>query len=273
MFKEMFKSLRDELKKAGINKTYEEYYKQAITYSIIAAVLTFPTLLLILYSISKNIILSIFPSIFFTLLIFFLILFIFYSYPLIKKQDRERKIDNALPMVLLYISIIASSGAHPIAMFKFLAENKSFGEISKEAKKIVEYTEILGVDLPRALELAAKTSPSKNWKDILLGIRTILVEGGNLPMFLYQKVEGLIQEYKRKVMEYVRTLSLFMEMYIALVIVGSIFALIMTTLMGVIAGMSTQVVLMIQTFLLTVGLPMVSIMFILLIKAISPFET
>ncbi len=273
MFKALFESLRDELKKAGIKKTVEEYYKEALTYSLITTLVVPFIMFPIIYFTLKNLIFAIIFTSIATIFTFLLIILIFYSYPLIKKQDRERKIDNALPMALLYISIIASSGAHPISMFKFLANSKSFSVISEEAKKIVEYTEVLGIDLPKALELAAKTSPSKNWKDILLGIRTILVEGGSLPMFLYQKVESLIQEYKRKVMEYVRTLSLFMEMYIALVIVGSIFALIMTTLMGVIAGMSTQVILMIQTFLLTVGLPMVSIMFILLIKAISPFET
>jgi len=268
-----FEYLRRELKAAGIKKTLEEYLAEALFYSFISffigAYLGF--IFLFIFFKTFNILflpLCLFAGFFFSLLVFFL----FISLPSMQASSRKRKINNALYLATIYMATIAGSGAPPIAMFRFLANQKEFGEITKEAREIVYLCDVLGADLPTALQRQAERTPSREWADILLGIRTIIIEGGDLQQFLYEKARSLIQEHKRKIMEYVQQLSIFMEMYITLVVVGTIFVLILTTVMSFMIGGGGPALFMFQQFLIYFGFPMISIMFMIFIKALSPFE-
>ncbi|MEM4757999.1 MAG: type II secretion system F family protein, partial [Nanopusillaceae archaeon] len=126
--------------------------------------------------------------------------------------------------------------------------------------------------LPVALHYKAMSSPSRNWKEVLEGIRSILLEGGSLDQFLYGKAKQFAEEYKRSLIEYSNTIQVLLEVYITLVVVGIIFTIILTTLMGSIAG-SSQMIFSLQLFSVLILLPMATILFILIIKSINPSET
>jgi len=62
-----------------------------------------------------------------------------------------------------------------------------------------------------------------------------------------------------------------MEMYITVVIVGTIFVIVLSTIMGLIGGMVEQVQI-IQTLFVALGVPFVTAAFIIILKTISPTE-
>jgi len=155
-----FQSLRVSLKKADINMSLEDYISVAVVTS--AAVFFFMALplsilvLLITRNLFMSLFLSVFGAVFFSVLIFAF----FYVYPGICMGERKKKIDGLVPYATLYLATISGGGTPPIAMFRTLSKFDDYGEISKEARKIVEEVDVLGIDLLSALKNAAERTPS-----------------------------------------------------------------------------------------------------------------
>ncbi|MFH1127273.1 MAG: type II secretion system F family protein [archaeon] len=197
---------------------------------------------------------------------------LFYTYPSVIVSDRKKRIDDSLPFATLYLATISGSGTPPIAMFRALANFKEYGEISKEAERIIEETDVLGVNLALAIENAANRTPSDHLRDIFWGIKSILVVGGDLQRFLHEKAISTMQEYKRRLAQFTQQLSMYIEMYITVVIVGSVFFMVLTTIMGSMsADPKTTVFIVAAQFLVSfIFLPLASFGFMILIKGIAP---
>jgi hypothetical protein len=79
-----------------------------------------------------------------------------------------------------------------------------------------------------------------------------------------------MNDYQRRVEEYAEKLSLMVEMYITVVIVGSIIFTSMSAVMTSVTSYSANMIVIIQMFAIFIGLPLISGMFILLVKGIAP---
>jgi len=272
-----FSDLEEELRKADIKEDIFSYTKKAEIY-IFAVMLSmgfagFILGMLISLIILKTIILIIpIPlSIFFSLIGFLIGIIYFRALPSIKVAERKRKIDSVLYYVTTYMASLASSGANPLTLFELLSKYKEFSEIQKDAKEIYDLVTSMGVSLPMALHYKAQYTPSKDWREILEGIRSILIEGGSLDEFLYRKARQLAEEYKRNLVEYSNTMQVLLEVYITLVVVGVIFVIILTTLMASLTP-ATELVYGMQLFSSAVILPLATILFIFILKSINPTE-
>jgi len=272
-----FGDLEEELRKANIKEDILSYAKKAEVYIFAVMIAMGFTgfilgILISLIIFKKTIlIIPIFLSIFFLLMGFLIGIIFFRSLPSIKVSERKKKIDSVLYYVTTYMASLASSGANPLTLFELLSKYKEFSEIQKDAKEIYDLVTTMGVSLPMALHYKAQHSPSKEWREILEGIRSILIEGGSLDEFLYGKAKQLAEEYKRNLVEYSNTMQVLLEVYITLVVVGVIFVIILTTLMASITP-ATGYIYGIQLFSSIVILPLATIMFIFILKAISPAE-
>ncbi len=274
----MYSDLEPALKKARMKYTLEEYlglsfFSSLVVGFILAFIGAFFVMLIAMKLKNNKILIAAIPvGITFFMIGFTLGVLLFRGYPYSVAASRAKKINNTLYLATIYMATIAGSGTHPITMFELLAKYKEFGEISKEAQDILYYVKGLGVDFPTALELKAKYSPSNEWADLLQEMKSIIVEGGDLEAFLMEKAKLYVMEYKRKISEYVATLQVFLELYITVVIVGVIFILILTSLMGSMMGGNVEAIKQMQIAIVLFLLPLSSIMFIVLIKSISPFE-
>ena len=94
--------------------------------------------------------------------------------------------------------------------------------------------------------------------------------GGDLKSYLHERAQGAMNDYRRRLAEFTQQLSLFIEMYITVVVVGSIFFMILTTIMASIGGGSTDMITMAQVAMVLIGLPFASIGFVVLIKGMAP---
>lgn len=275
---EFFDGIEKDYLASGMNKKLEKYISDSIQYSIVIAifigVLSFIFILIISIKLIKHIIPFLFIApIFLAILSFAGLLYLFKIYPKFLKNERERKIDNSLYFAVLYMASLTSSGANPKVLFDLLSKYKDFSEIQKESQRIIYLVDDIGLSLPDALKNRIDYSPSKKWASILEGIRSIIIEGGDLESYLYQQVEKLYEEYKRKIIEYSDNLQIFLEIYITLIVVGIIFLIVLTTLMGSIANTSFQSIESLQLISVLTILPMGTLMFIILIKSMNPFET
>lgn len=263
--------LNSNLKRAGMNYIVEEWLSVMILSAIIATGVSFVGLFFILLSTSRTLLLSLISSVVLSLFVGGGIAFGLYAYPGQVIGNRRKRIENSLHFAAIYMSTLAGTGIPPYKIFNVLKKFKEFGEVSKIAEKISRDLDVFGLDLNDALERAALSSPAKNLKDLLWGMRATIVTGGNLREYLEQRAKALTNEYRRKLESYVKTLSLFLEIYITVVIVGSVFALVLTTIMSILGGSGEQVKIM-QMILVTIVLPASSIVFIVILKTMNPTE-
>jgi archaeal flagellar protein FlaJ len=270
---EYFGDVKSNLKKAKMKLSLQEYLSVAILTSFIVFIVSFPLLSILLGFLLQTFlfgfITSFTVSIALTIVTFFLIL----NYPRITIGEKAKHIDNSLPFALLYISTVASSRLPLHKVFSIFAKFSDYGELTREIKAINDDMEFFGVDINTALEHAIERSPSKALKEVLWGLTSTIKSGGDVTAYLRAVSVNLINEYRRKLYEFANQLSVFIEVYLTAIVLGVMFFIILTSILsGISESMDKSEIIILQFILIFVFMPLVSAMFILLIKSITPGE-
>ncbi|MFH1450972.1 MAG: type II secretion system F family protein [archaeon] len=263
-----FDWVQRDLKRANMPMMMREY----LSVCVLTTILLFPVWLVVLFFFFSlfNLPVALLSAFLVALLMTGGTFFVALEYPATKGKERERNIDNNLPFACLYMNTIAGTGAPPDMIFKFLSSFKEYGEVSKEAEKITEDIEVMGEDIEKALRRAARQTPSENFRDLLWSMITTIVQGGDLKALLESKSHTLMDAYRRKLDDFTANVSMYVEIYITVVIVGSIFSIVMMTIMGAISGFGSMRAL--QTMIVYVALPVASVVFIFMLRFISPLS-
>lgn len=267
--KHYFFDIKEDMQRANMNYTLEEWISVGMFTSSFVFILTAASLAfgfafyvsLLVAILSAMTLASTFAGIIF---------FIFYSYPAAQASMRENKIKKVLPFSVSYLATIANAQVSGIVLFKTISEFREYSEVSNEASNIVRDVEIFGMPLSTAIINRAKKTPSKEFRELLWGINSIMTTGGDLAIFLQQKSDELMVDYRRRIRKYSQDLSLFVEIYLTLIITGSIFFIVLSSIISSLSGGLGTI--LIQTFVVFILIPILSIGFILLIKSISPLE-
>lgn len=266
-----FESVKPDLQKANIGLTLSEYVYVAFFSLFLVFMIEFPLVTIITSIILKDILLAVLFSFTLNVVIILIIFFAFYTYPSLVAGRRKKDIESALPFATTYMATIASSGAPLITMFRVISQFKEYGEFSTEAEKIYRDVEVFGMDLVGALRKTASRTPSEELKELLWGLDNIITSGGDIGGYLHEKSRIFIAEYGRRLEQYSKTLSILIEIYLTLVLVGSVFFIIITALMSLIGGGGMGGYLaFIQFLVIFIVLPFMSIGFIFLVKTIYP---
>ena len=147
-----FESLKTNLKKADIDIPIQEYIPMIIFYAMrvfVVPLIFFTDILPFIvldfaYSYTLGIIISFITT--------GLALFMGYYYPSLQAKGIKSEIDRSLPFAVSYMATSASSGIHPIEIFKILALRG--GRIGKEVllrRDLWGHIFILGVSFPCVL--------------------------------------------------------------------------------------------------------------------------
>ncbi|MDP7080395.1 MAG: type II secretion system F family protein [Candidatus Undinarchaeales archaeon] len=263
--------IRNDLRKASIRLTAEEYVSAAIMSSLILPILLLvPTgvLMILLDPFAPNtIIIVAFGAVFGWTFMFVAVLTMFYIYPAIIVSGKKKSIDNILPFATTYLATMAGSGMPPQNIFKIMSKFDQYGDVSQEAKLITRDIEIFGMDVPTALERASGRQASEQFKDLLWDIKDTITTGGDLKILLHEKSREYMNVYRRSLDSYVEQLSMLVEMYITVVIVGSVFFVVMSAVMTVMGG--GDIMPLLQKGML-IMLPLAADGFIVMVMTMSP---
>ena len=190
-----------------------------------------------------------------------------YYYPNMKANSIKTQIDRALPFSVFFMATTASSGIHPLDIFKTLSQKK--GAIGQEANRIYTSVRTLGMNLTDAMTKVANRSPSPSFADLLWGMVSVITTGGDLEGYLNAKTRSFMTQYRLSLNDFAKKVALYTEIYITLVMVGSLFFIVLTAIMSPLGGMD---ILMLQTFVVFLATPTVSVAFIVILKGSSPVE-
>ncbi|MFB6208330.1 MAG: type II secretion system F family protein [Candidatus Nanohaloarchaea archaeon] len=263
-----FEDLRPQLTKSGIEISLPEYVSMMVFSAVLTSILSFVFFgILFLLSMGAS---GIIMALVFSVVALAGSFVGFYLYPVLMVKNRSSQIRDTLPFATMYLSTLAGTGTALPEIFGNLAETEEYGEVSKEAEKIHRDIETFGMDAGEAMKRAAERTPSKDFRELVWGINHVLTTGGSLREFLRERASSLMTDYQRRVEEFADSLSLIVEMYITVVIVGSIIFTSMSAVMSSFASFDPGTIVVVQATAIFFGLPIISGMFILLIRGISP---
>lgn len=264
-----FSGLVLDIKKARMKFSVQEYLSRGIFLCLLVFAFEFPIFSIIFGILLKNFLFGFVTS--FTISSFLTVFFfLFYiNYPKLINRDKSKQIDNVLPFASLHLSTIASSKLPLHKTLEIFSRFTAYGELTDEVNRIENDISLFGVDVNTALEKGIERTPSKNFKELIWGILSTNRAGGDLSIYLKEKSKTFVSEYRRKLYEFSHQLTIFIEIYLTAIILGAVFFVILTSIMSSIGGVASNVLLL-QFFLIFAFLPLISVVFIFLIRSATP---
>ncbi len=284
--------IRKKLRTAHIFKPYEEYVSEAITISLITAIVGLilggiigfiiitivhlPTLVvydqrladfLNLFSPYKKYTTIAIAGTFFFLLIGGLTYLVLMIYPSFQASIRKVNIDTQLPHAMMYMYALSRGETNIIEIIRSVAELPNvYGEISKEFSMMLRDMELLGIDFMSALRNVQENTPSQNLNEFLGNLITLIDNGGDITDFFSMQIENNRIKAKTDHTLFLDMLGMIAEGYVTGFVAGPLFLIIVAVTLGSMKGSMTGLLLG-----MTFGvLPFGSIGFIFLIDLMLP---
>jgi archaeal flagellar protein FlaJ len=286
--REEFLELRNNLLRARINTPFEAYLATAWVTSLLggflgAAVLGLLSYLLripemieykgtlpeFLYGMSDyRLVAGTVITFILALLVFGGIIYlVFMVWPSIRAGERRRNIDATLPYAINYVTAMSTAGITPAEVFSLLGESPIYGESSVEARSITREVRVFGKDLIDAIRVVSTITPSERMKEFLQGAVASISAGSNLTEYFRNKAQQYTLENRQSQKLFLETLGLIAESYVTALVAGTLFLIILQSIMSIISGESNPFLLYIVIYLIV---PFGSIMFIVLISSMTP---
>lgn len=266
-----FDGLKSDLKQARIKLSLQEYISISIMTCFIVFLSSFPALSFVFGFVFQNFLFSFVTSFTLSILVTVGCFLLMMNYPKILIRERAKKIDNELPFAALYLSTVASAKLPVHKIFEIFAKFSKYGELTEEIQFIQNDIDVFGLDVNTALEKAVERSPSKMLKEMLWGMLSTMRTGSDLSVYLKETAVGMVGDYKRKLYEFAHQLTIYIEVYLTSIVLGTIFFTILTSIMsGISSTANTSDTVVLQFILIFAFMPLISILFILMVKSITP---
>jgi len=269
----LFKDVGVNLLRSGMKTSFKAYVNLAVFFSLFLSVITLvlvPTLLSLLLHVPAF--LSVLFGIGAGLLVGAFVIIAFYIYPIYRADSLKRALEDGLPFTTGYMAILAGAGVPPASIIRSLARVDASQPVSNEARTIVRDMELFGADILSALESSSKRAPSLKFKEMLEGFIATIHSGGNLTKYLMERSRQFMRLKRINFKRFADTLGVLAEFYVALLVAGPLILVVMLAVMAMLGGsgsglLNPRLLLYILTY---VGIPIGSIMFLILLDMISP---
>ena len=245
--------LKDQLKKANMNLTPEQYVALYIMAMVVTSILALPMAFFMvpilfggLFGLSGTLLqlvqllMSLLPL--YTYLYFWKL-----GSPASKAKQRGKTVNLYIPYAATYIASLAAANATLPVIFKSLAEQKEpktgfslkmakafdgdeekeiYPEICKEAGQVYKDITLLGIDSVTALKNAVERAPSAKLAEFFQGIFSTITSGGSLKKYFLNSAEHYMEDNKQQQKEDLDFIALMAETYVVVGIAMPIFLLI-----------------------------------------------
>ena len=233
-YSEKFGTLKKKIGESGTKILFRTYLSLIFFGALLSYVISIPIIFLVMayYSLGSLVFLAPVISLGVAGVAFALL----YYYPYQKSFSRKRNLEFNLPFAVSHMAAIASSGVPPKIIFKLLSEFGEYGEISREASRVIRNVEVFGQDITTAIQSVASKVPSKDFRELLYGILSTISTGGNLKNYLQVKAREALFIYRIRREEHLQALSTYADFYTAVMIAAPLFLISILAIMNVVGG-------------------------------------
>ncbi|MEM2855733.1 MAG: type II secretion system F family protein [Candidatus Nitrosocaldaceae archaeon] len=198
------------------------------------------------------------------------------TYPKSSVSNRKAAIEDELPFMIGYASILAAGGiALPFALER-ISDNKLLPASAREARHIFIHIKLFGKDPISALEDISKYNPNHSFTDFIGGYVITLKSGGDTLNYLLMKLKDAYHYRALRLKSLIDFTGNLAEAYMGLVVVLGIVLLVIFTSQGLISGNSSLNLsddsIMQSTLFSTVVIPVISAAFIGILHTNQPRE-
>ncbi len=186
-------------------------------------------------------------------------------YPKVRRDQRQRNIDNHFHMAVTHLTVLATTNISRMEVFRSLAEEDAYEEFSKEIDRLVQLVDIWNQSLDDACRRRSREIPSDMMSDFLDRLAYSLASGQELIDFLESEQEVIIQNYKTVYESTLENLDVMQDLYLSMIL-SMTFALVFATVLPILTGNNPTV---------TVGAVIVLFVFVQIgfyvaIRAVAP---
>jgi len=157
------------------------------------------------------------------------------SIPSFRVKTRLSKLEEEIPHFIGYMSTLATSGLSLEGIFKAIAKEESDEEMVKDARLIVRNLDIMGMDLITAVTDLIHRTPTGSYQELLEGAIITAQSGGDLKEYFNATAKVQLEEKKMLLAKTTESLGAVAEIYTILLIVFPLLAVIMLSIMGIMA--------------------------------------
>jgi flagellar protein FlaJ len=272
-FLPLFKDLDLNLQKSGLKVNFKVYVSLTVFATILTSVSVLaliPCLLIFVFNVP--VLAAALFGVGGSLFTFALSIFGFYLYPVYRADTYRRALEDELPFTTGFMAILTSAGVSPERIFHSISNLSVPLAASAEAKDIVRDVGLFGSDIISALEKTSKRTPSESFREMIEGFISTIHSGGNLSAYLREKSRQYMKLKKIGLKKYSDTLSMLSEVYVALLLTGPLFLVIMLSVMAMLGGgdlglLSPDFLLSLLTYM---GIPLGATIFLIILDTVSP---
>lgn len=246
-----YSELQKNLRKIRVPRSPHEYVAQAITYSVVLAVILAPTFYFVFsFLLDISLLLSLGLSVGIGGGLGLAVYFLFLFYPKLKAASRRDEIEDMLPHATAYMLALSKGGFEPIEIFDSLSEQEEYGEIAKEAGAVARNSRVLGYSPTEAIEDVVETTPSQEFADFLTSFSSVIETGSSIIDFLHRRSDRYYEEAEERQEENLEFLGMLSEAYVASLGLGPIFGIILLILFGMMGQFMTNILYLIVYLLI-----------------------
>lgn len=234
-----FEDLHTQLKKGGVRITYKAYvsfmfFISIITFvaSLVLSMAMLPFLLNVPFFSATTFVLS------FMLagLTFVMTLILTYVYPGIIASNRKLPIENNMPYISSFLTLLSSSNVPPSTIFQSVTRIDTLKEVRQEFSNIVRDVEVFGVDLMNSILENAKYTPNDKLREMLTGYVATVRTGGSPTEYLKIQTENITKERMSKLDMMLESLSGIAEIYIMVLVAMPLLFVVLFATLGMIGS-------------------------------------
>lgn len=142
----------------------------------------------------------------------------FFIYPVFRAHNRAFNLESEVPYAAAYVSVMSTGGISPYKAIQRLRNVKLLPSLSQAAQLMAVDVEAIGMDPVSSMEKMARSLPSPDFKDLLLGYASTLSIGGDVVHYLQRKAYTIFENRARSMKSIGERISVVMESYAVVVI-------------------------------------------------------
>jgi archaeal flagellar protein FlaJ len=234
-----FQELHVQMKRGGVLIAFQAYIAFMVLMSIIALAVSIPVTFIIfpfLIGIPHLSVMNFLVSLVVGVMAALLTLIVMYMYPGMKASNRKGPINNNLPYITNFLTLLSSSNVPPSLIFKSMSKIDTLKEVQLEFGNIVRDVEVFGQDLMTSIVENAKLTPNPELREILLGYVATVRTGGNPTEYLKITSNIITKERISKLDMMLESLSAMAEIYIMVLVATPLLFVVLFATLGMIGG-------------------------------------
>jgi flagellar protein FlaJ len=141
-----------------------------------------------------------------------------FIYPSFRAHNRAFNLESEVPYAAAYVSVMSTGGISPYKAIQRLRNVKLLPSLSQAAQLMAVDVEAIGMDPVSSMEKMARSLPSPDFKDLLLGYASTLSIGGDVVHYLQRKAYTIFENRARNMKSIGERISVVMESYAVVVI-------------------------------------------------------